>query len=380
MQGHPWVFSNSIKKINKVGKAGDIAIIFHKLKNKIIGIGLYDPESPIAIKMIHHGEGATIDAQFFQEKIHIAYSKRMDLLVSDTDSYRLIFGEADGFPGLIADVYANVLVIKLYSRIWIPYLNLIKEAMLEVTNSMAVVLRLSRNLQSSKQLNYSDGQLIYGELENEEVLFREHGIQFLANVIKGHKTGYFLDHRHNRKQVGEWSRGKTMLDVFSYAGGFSVHALANGAESVTSVDISPQALELAQNNVHLNDHHGKHLVIQGDAFKVLKELIEKKTTYDIVVIDPPSFAKRQSEVVMAKKKYKQLAQLGQQLTAKNGLLVLASCSSRVSAQEFHDLNNGVLLSSDRNFKLIKKTQHDSDHPISFKEGAYLKCGYYRFLD
>ncbi len=381
VKGHPWVFSNSIVKINDDSKTGDLAIVFSKNKNKVVGIGLYDANSPIRIKIIHNAETKVeINADFFQNKIEEAFEKRVELLQTNTNSYRLLFGENDGFPGLIADVYDSVLVVKLYSEIWLPYLESILESLQQISKAETVVMRLSRNLQNSNDHKLTDGEVIYGTLDNEVVEFVEHGVKFTANVIKGHKTGYFLDHRDNRRRVGELSKGKTVLDVFSYAGGFSVHALANGATEVTSLDISKQALDLARENGKLNDYSGIHKTISGDAFKEMKALIEKGKTFDVVVIDPPSFAKQQSEIDLAKKKYAQLAELGAQLTSKKGLLVLASCSSRVLAQAFFDLNVQALNSQQRLYETILKTKHDSDHPISFPEGAYLKCGYYRFLE
>lgn len=381
VKGHPWVFSKSIVKINDDAKTGDLTIIFSKNKNKVVGIGLYDAKSPIRIKIIHNATTkADINAEFFHHKIEVAYQKRSELLKTNTNSYRLLFGENDGFPGLIADVYDSVLVVKLYSEIWLPYLESILESLREISKVKTIVIRLSRNLQNSNNHNLEDGDVVYGILENEVVKFVEHGVHFSANVIKGHKTGYFLDHRDNRRRVGEFSDGNTVLDVFSYAGGFSVHALANGATEVTSLDISKQALEVALDNGKLNMYSGIHKTIAGDAFEEMKTLIKRKKTFDVVVIDPPSFAKQQSEIELAKKKYAQLAELGIQLTAKKGLLVLASCSSRVLAQSFFDLNTRVLNSQSRLYKTILKTQHDDDHPISFPEGAYLKCGYYRFLE
>ena len=377
LQGHPWVFENSIVKQNKVGQSGDICIIFRKRDDSVIGIGLYDKASPIRIKMLHHGGSQKIDTTFFKTAIQKAFKKRESLLKTNTNSYRLLFGENDGFPGLIADVYNKVLVVKLYSEIWFPYLKIILESLIKTSQVNTVVLRLSRNLQNSNS-DFSDGQVVYGELENEVVQFVEHGVNFSANVIKGHKTGYFLDHRDNRKRVGEMSKGKTVLDVFSYAGGFSVHALANQAKEVTSLDISKQALEIAIENGKLNDYSGKHITIVGDAFHEMEKLIQSGKKYDVVVIDPPSFAKQQSEIPLAKKKYAQLARLGEKLTAKQGILILASCSSRVLADSFFDINHQVLKSSNRKFKVVLKTQHDSDHPIGFPEGAYLKCGYYQF--
>lgn len=381
VQGHPWVFSNNITKINDDAKSGDLAIIFGKNKNRVVGLGLFDGNSPIRIKMLHSSiEKAEINAEFFQNKIKEAYNKRQPLLRTNTNSYRLLFGENDGFPGLIADVYASILVVKIYSEIWLPYLETIIPSLQQTSKSETVVIRLSRSLEQSKSHNLNNGDVVYGVLENEVVEFVEHGVNFSANVIKGHKTGYFLDHRANRKQVGEWSKGKTVLDVFSYAGGFSVHALYNGAKEVTSLDISKQALEIALQNGELNNYKGKHKTIVGDAFAELKNLIKNKITFDVVVIDPPSFAKQASEIELAKKKYSQLAQLGEQLTSKNGLLVLASCSSRVLAQAFFDINSQMLTSTERRYKVVLKTEHDTDHPIGFTEGAYLKCAYYRFLD
>lgn len=377
--GHPWVFSDGIVKISDEAKTGDLTVIFSQRNNKMIGIGLFDETSPLRIKMIYNGRASvTIDSEFFREKIEIAYSKRQRLLDTNTNSYRLVFGENDGFPSFIADVYANVLVVKLYSEIWLPYFGILIGHLRDISSSDTVVLRLSRHLQKSNTHNFKDGQVVDGHLANEVVHFVEHGVNFSANVIKGHKTGYFLDHRENRRLVGLMSEGKTVLDVFSYTGGFSVHALVNGATEVTSLDISKQALQIAEKNAHLNTIKGKHHTIVGDAFKALKQLIADGKTYEVVIIDPPSFAKQQAEVEIAKKKYGQLAKLGASLTAHNGLLVLASCSSRISAQTFFDINAHNLKLVGRRFTIINKTQHDVDHPIGFQEGAYLKCGYYHF--
>ena len=375
--GHPWIFSDSIEKINIEGIAGDIAIIFSHTKNKVIGVGLYDPDSPIRIKMLHHGGATRIDVAYFLEKIQAAYALRVPLLNTNTNSYRLLFGENDGFPGFIADVYNKVLVVKLYSEIWMPFLDEILKILQNVTKCECTVVRLSRKLQKSKTSKLKDGDILFGTLTNEVVKFIEHGVYFSANVIKGHKTGYFLDHRANRKLVGDLSRGKDVLDVFSYAGGFSVHALAKGAKEVTSLDISKQALEVALLNGKLNDYSGVHKTIAGDAFDEMHALIAKKKSFDIVVIDPPSFAKNLKEIVVAKKKYTQLALLGERLCKKGGMLILASCSSRISSETFFDINKDALTSRSRNFSIHLTTGHDIDHPIGFPEGAYLKCGYYK---
>ncbi|MFD0862417.1 class I SAM-dependent rRNA methyltransferase [Sungkyunkwania multivorans] len=379
-KGHPWVFSESIIKQNSEGETGDLAIIYDGKRNDIMGLGLYDAASPIRIKMIHTQGAAKIDHDFFKQKIKIAFEIRRPLLKTDTNSYRLLFGENDGFPGLIADVYKDVMVVKLYSGVWFPYLGDILPILLATADCSTMVLRFSRNLQQKAiAMQLQDGMVVAGELEDEVVEFKEHGINFSANVIKGHKTGYFLDHRHNRKRVGELAKGKTMLDVFSYAGGFSVHALAGGATAVTSLDISAQALDMAKQNAALNAHAGEHHLMAIDAFEGLQKLIKAKKSFDIVVIDPPSFAKSAAEVQKARHSYGRLAQLGAKLVAPNGILVLASCSSRVSADDFFDICDAELQNSGRRFKSLAKTYHDIDHPVTFPEGAYLKCGYYQLI-
>lgn len=376
--GHPWIFSNSISKLNKEAKAGDLAIIFGTRSNEVMGVGLYDPGSPIRIKMLYAGGPVKVNSDFFSEKIAKAYAIRVPLLQTKTNSYRLLFGENDGFPGLIADVYDKVLVVKLYSEIWLPYLKDILPSLISTSEADCLVLRLNRKLTSAELHGLKEGLVLYRELDQENVEFNEHGLRFSANVIHGHKTGYFLDHRHNRKRVGELAKGKTVLDVFSYAGGFSVHALCGGATAVTSIDISKQALEVAQINAGLNSFKGKHEIIAGDAFEILEQMISEGTKFDLVVIDPPSFAKSANEVTRAEKKYAQLAKLGASLVNSNGILVLASCSSRVSAEKFFSIIEAVLDKMAGSYRLLETTFHDIDHPVSFPEGAYLKTAYYHF--
>jgi len=372
--GHPWIFEKAITKLSKDGDVGDIAVIYGTKSNKVIGIGLYDPHSPIRIKMLHHNGGCNIDQSWIGEKIAIAYDRRIPLLQTDTNSYRLIFGENDGMPSLIVDVYDEVAVIKLYSLIWKYYMQDILEAVLHHTGVKTVVLRLSRNVQKL-QKDYKDGQIIHGVLEDPIVVFREHGLLFSAHVIKGHKTGYFLDHRDNRRRIGELSEGKSVLDIFAYAGGFSVHALAGRAKRVISLDISKQALEMAKQNVALNDLSANHNVMAIDAFEGMQKLQDKGQKFDIVIVDPPSFAKSAADVIGAINSYRRLTRLAVPLVSKGGLLLSASCSSRVDKDTFYNLLVEELDKEDRFYKIVDRTYHDVDHPISFPEGSYLKSVY-----
>ena len=377
-KGHPWVFDKSIIKQSAEGKSGDLAILFDNRKNKFMACGFYDPSSPIRIKILQANKPANINADWFKNKIKEAYKIRVPLLKTATNSYRLIYGENDNLPSLIADVYKNTLVVKLYATFWLPYLNDILPELLEISSTETLVLRLSRNVQKEgNEYGLADGQVMHGKLENEVIVFEEHGVTFSANVIHGHKTGYFLDHRANRKKVGEMSKNKTVLDVFSYAGGFSVHALAGGAKAVTSLDISGPALEMAKANAKLNDFKGTHSVIVGDAFEAMENLAQERSEFDIVVIDPPSFAKSAIEVDRAINSYKRLAKLGLRLVSKGGTLVLASCSSRITSDVFFDLMEEVMQTAKVNYTVLETTKHDTDHPIGFKEGAYLKTIYIR---
>lgn len=379
-KGHPWIFDQSIIKQNREGASGDLAVIFDGRKNKFLASGFYDPKSPIRIKVLETKQGIEINKEWFVTKINDAFAKRTELLKTDTNSYRLIYGENDGLPSLVADVYDHVLVVKLYASFWFPYLKDVLPKLIEISSAKTTVLRLGRNVQKEQNtFGLSDGQVLDGVLGNQVIVFKEHGVNFSANVIKGHKTGYFLDHRANRKKVGEMSKGKSVLDVFSYAGGFSVHALKGGAKSVSSLDISGPALEIAKSNANLNEYSGTHKTIVGDAFIEMDLLAKNKTKFDIVVIDPPSFAKSAAEVDRAIMSYKKLVKLGLKLVNRKGVLVMASCSSRITYDVFFDMVEDILRNNRIQYTVLEKTRHDIDHPIGFKEGSYLKSIYLQLL-
>lgn len=375
--GHPWIYSKSIVKLGKEGSAGDVCIIYSQQKNQMMAIGLYDPSSPIRIKVLDLGKNIRLDMDYWVHKVQGALEKRYPLLETDTNAFRLIFGENDGLPGIILDVYDRVGVIKIYSEIWFSHFSLLLSAIIQIIDLDSIVLRLSRSLDKSDLLpkGWHNGLIVYGTLKGETVTFKEYGLLFRTSVIKGHKTGFFLDHRHNRKKVGELSRGKKVLDVFSYAGGFSVHALAGGADEVTSLDISAQAQSMAKINVQLNNQSARHKIIVGDAFKEMQKMIDNHEKFDLVIIDPPSFAAKESQVKGALSSYRSLVHLGSKLVASMGILVMASCSSRVESNVFYRLVEDILEKSGK-WECIEKTGHDIDHPVSFPEGEYLKCGFY----
>lgn len=371
--GHPWVFEDSITKLSKPGQAGDIVIIFDNRHNQFMALGLYDPSSIIRVKVLTTTNNTKIDKQWFEQKINKALSHRKPL-ENTTNAYRLIAGENDGMPSLICDNYAGHLVVKLYSPIWLPYLEDITDVLTDLIQPLSIILRYSRNMKNEK---VQDGAILFGELESSLITFHEAGVNFQTDIIKGHKTGFFLDHRQNRIRTQELAKGKKVLDVFSYAAGFSCHALVGGANEVTSLDISAQALKQARKNGEINQHNGNHICLAGDAFQVMTELDKEKKKYDLIIIDPPSFTPSEKQKSIALKKYAQLAELGINLLAKKGILVLASCSSRISSSEFFACVELVMDYSYKNFTCLEKTYHDIDHPIAIEEAAYLKCGYYQ---
>ena len=373
-------------------------MVFDRRTDRFAGAGLYDPDSPIRIRVLHAGRPVRVDAAFFAGVVTRAHGLRAPLLATDTNAYRLLNGENDGTPGLIADVYAGVLVVKAYTRAWAPWLGLVVDALTGVSGAETAVLRLSRAVQrvgrppapasdaaatGAPAAAWGDGVVLRGALPEPEVVFREHGVRLRANVLAGHKTGFFLDHRENRRRVGaacaktRHTAPATVLDVFSYAGGFAAHALVGGAREVTALDVSRQALELARENARLNLAEPPLRTIAGDAFVELEALGRTGRRFDVVVVDPPSFAKRAREVAGALRAYRRLTRLAVPLVAPGGLLLLASCSARVAAEDFYALQAEELRRSGRRFTEVDQTGHDVDHPVGFAEGAYLKTWYVR---
>jgi 23S rRNA (cytosine1962-C5)-methyltransferase len=228
-------------------------------------------------------------------------------------------------------------------------------------------------MQKQELFGLSDGSVLAGKPVDGWVQFRENGLLFATDVVQGQKTGFFLDQRDNRARVEELAQGKSVLNVFAYTGGFSLYAARGGATQVASLDLSEPALQTAVHNFALNHITTPHELLPGDAFQLLSELVKDGRSFDMVIIDPPSFAKKQSEVAGALSAYGRLVQLGLKVLQPGGTLVMASCSSRVEADEFFTLVERKARESGRPLHSIERTGHALDHPVSFKEGAYLKC-------
>ena len=382
--GHPWVFEESVTSISHEATAGDLAVIFDN-DRKFVALALYDPDSPIQFRILHVGKPTPIDDDWWHTTIRTALDARV-AFTSDPDAahlaYRILNGENDGVSGLVVDRYADVLVLKLYSAVWFPHLVTVVKALLDTTGCSGVVLRLARNLQKRETFGLQDGDVIAGRVPDGPVRFLEAGLHFDADVRAGQKTGHFLDQRANRIRIGEMAAGRDVLDVFASTGGFSVHAAAGGARSVHAVDLSAPTLAAAEHNMALNNELDAVRACSfttevGDAFEVMVSLARAGTTYDLVVVDPPSFAQRQANVDGALRAYTRLTHLALRLVRPGGTLMQASCSSRVSAEQFFDTVLDAAEAAGRGLTPIERTGHDVDHPVGFREGAYLKAGFWR---
>lgn len=378
-QGHPWLFRQSITDQRGEGRPGDLAVIFDD-RRRFMAIGLYDPTSPIRVRVLQHDRPTPIDDAWLRERLAAAADWRATLPESGTTGYRLVHGENDGLPGLVVDRYEDTLVIKLYTCAWAPHLAGLRSALAETCPAERVVLRLSRELARQPEHLYglADGHLLAGRPLDGPVAFHENGLRFEADVVQGQKTGFFFDQRDNRARVERLAAGRRALNAFAYTGGFSLYAARGGAAEVLSLDASAPALAAAERNFALNQHvpaiaATRHRVLAADAFEALARLRGSGERFDLVIVDPPALAKRAAEVRGALEAYGRLAALALAVLAPGGTLVTASCSRRVSAGDFFAAVHHASQRVGRPLHEIDRTGHAIDHPVRFPEGAYLKC-------
>jgi len=381
-KGFPWVYYYQLSNRKISGKAGDLGVIYDS-GNRFLAVGLFDPFSDIRLRILQTRNPLEIDENFFRERLQQAGEKRSSLDSQETTALRMVNGESDGFPGMVVDRYNNTLVVKVYTSAWFPYLKMLVDLLGEMTGAGRVLLQLSRHVQRVSEGGYRNNQVLFGPGLEGPVRFRENGLSFEADLLHGQKTGFFLDQRENRQKVREWAEGRSVLNVFSYTGAFSIYALAGGARSVLEIDINAQAQTAALKNWQLNfgsDGNQKDRLrqIKGDAFEQLASLNRQGEQFDLVVLDPPAFASRKQNKQNALQAYLRLAKAGAQCTREGGLLLAASCSSQVRADEFYRAVDLGIRATGRSYQKILKTGHPLDHPVTFKEGAYLKAIYCQF--
>lgn len=380
--GHPWLFDQSILQQNRPGVLGEFAVLYDRHDN-FLAIGLYDPDSPLRVRILHRGKPVRIDNAWWSARFRETLARREGLFGPETTGYRCIHGESDGWPGLVIDRYAETVVLKIYSAAWLPRLNEILPVFLETIKPQRIVLRLSRNIQSIARSKFGleDGRILSGPPLDGPVIFLENGLRFEADVLRGQKTGFFLDQRENRALVESLANGREVLNTFSFSGGFSLYAARGGARSVTDLDISVHALQSAERNFALNASLASvqacgHESVQADAFECLQQKSPRQ--FDLVILDPPSLAKREAEKTHALQAYANLAASGIRRLRPEGILVAASCSAHVPAADFFAMVRQAAQESGRNFEELRITGHPPDHPAGFAEALYLKCIYLKF--
>ncbi len=374
--GHPWLFGDSIKEQNRPGESGEIGVVYDR-KDRFLALGLFDPDSPIRLRLLHVGSPATIDDAWWNQRLAQALDRRRGLFSDQTTGFRWIHGESDGWPAVVLDQYEDTLVLKLYSAVWLPRLRELVDRILAALHPTRLILRLSRNIQDrAKTAGWIDGTTVHGAPPESPVVFRENGILFEADVVRGQKTGFFLDQRENRAWVEGQAKGRRVLNAFSFSGGFSLYAARGEAVSVTDLDISAHALDSADRNFALNHactpiRQCQRHRVQTDAFRWLAESI--KGSFDLVILDPPSLARREHERAGAIQAYQRLAKSGWRQLSPRGVLLAASCSAHVSTDEFFQAVTRGVAESGGKAREIHRAQHPADHAATFPEAQYLKC-------
>jgi 23S rRNA (cytosine1962-C5)-methyltransferase len=377
------LYAGSIREQSHEGAPGDLAVVFDR-KGRFLAVGLYDPHSSIRVRVLQHGEPAPIERAWFADKFGVAAARRVSLRdrpqARGTTGYRLAHGENDGLPGFVVDRYGQTLVIKLYTAAWVPHLRDVFASLTEIAPAERLVLRLGRAMQDRPQHLHGlkDGVVLSGPPLEGPVLFWENGLRFEADPIRGHKTGFYLDQRENRARVEPLAGGKDVLNVFAYTGAFSVYAARGGARTIVDVDVSAPALAAGERNLAHNRHvpavaSVSHETVVDDAFEALARMGESGRRFDLVIVDPPAFARTRAQVDGALAAYKSLTELSLRVSSPGGTLVQASCSSIVDAERFFDTVHGAARRAGRPLRELERTGHPLDHPVTFGEGAYLKC-------
>lgn len=369
---HPWVFSGALKHIPAGLEDGEVVQVV-ATDGRVLATGHYNDGS-IAVRVLAFGE-TEINADFWQQRVAEAYQKRLsipNLISADNDCYRLIHAEGDLLPGLIVDIYGNVAVLQCHSIGMHKTRKIVAAAIAEQVPQVKYVYdKSSSTLPKPYGLGCADGYL--GEPQETfagEVL--EHGHRFRVNWKTGQKTGFFLDQRDNRQLLAHYAKGKSVLNTFCYSGGFSIYALAAGATEVHSVDVSAKAMQLTEENMALNpSHEGTHQPHTADVMTFLKTDAQQ---YDIVVVDPPAFAKNLRKRHNAVQGYKRLNALALQRVKPGGLLFTFSCSQVVDAALFQHTIVAAALESGRKANILHRLNQPADHPVNLyhPEGAYLK--------
>lgn len=367
LSGHPWIYSGAVDKIEQNIIPGSIVEVFNH-KNEFIGYGHYNKNSKIIVRMLEHDKNVSIDANWYNQKIKQAYELRMGLNI-DSNAFRLIHSESDFLPGLIIDYFNGYVILQILTLGMERDKEFIIQALINNIPNLKGIYEKSEGDGRKLEGLPEKTQILWGEIPDTIEIF-EGNANFIID-LKGQKTGFYSDQRENRILLGNLSKGKNFLDVCSYTGGFSVHAMSNGANSATLIDISEDALNVAKENLkkHINVDF-----IKGNIFDILRVLIKEGRKWDVVSLDPPKLAPNKRDLEKALKAYKDIILNGIKLTNNGGLLAIYSCSGAVSSSDLRMALAYAVKDAGVKATIVHQLHQSSCHPISVSvpETEYLK--------
>lgn len=372
-RNHPWIFSGAVERTDPDIKNGETVNVISS-SGQIIGKGAYSSASQIRVRMWTFNSDAEIGSDFYRERISAAFNFRKHIIPNDTNAYRIVNAENDGLPGVIVDRYGDYLVCQFLSTGAEYWKEEIVKQLVDLVAPKSVYERSDSDVRIKEGLTPISG-LLYGEEPPDQIEITENGLKFFVDIKTGHKTGFYLDQRDNRLLLTSFVKDKSVLNCFSYTGGFSVYALSGGAKKIINIDSSSSALELSNKNVELNTLDAtKTENINEDVFKVLRKFRDEAKSFDVIILDPPKFAESFSQISKASRGYKDINLLAIKLLNPGGTLFTFSCSGHITPDLFSKIVSDAALDSGRDIKIIKQMTQSSDHVISpnFPEGLYLK--------
>ena len=374
--GHPWIFSGAVERRPKDADTGDIVDVFDS-HERFVCRGFYNKRSLIRVRSLTQNASSAIDQAFFEQRIaEAAEFRRGTGLSTVTNAVRLVHGESDGLPGLIVDDYAGYLVVQFHTAGMEKQRQTVLAALDTALCPMSIFERSDVGTRRAEGLKDRPTGLLAGAKPPEFVEIEEHGVRLHADLYRGQKTGFFLDQRDNRFLLQRLANGKRVLNLFSYSSGFSAHALKGGASQTIDVDVSSQVMHSARRNLEVNRLvESRADLLVADVFPFVDELADRGPRYDIVVVDPPSLLRKHSQLKQAMGVYTKLNRNAFRLVADGGLLVTASCSARVSQEDFFQIVRRASADARVRTRMLAYNQHSADHPVdpAFPDGRYLKC-------
>jgi 23S rRNA (cytosine1962-C5)-methyltransferase len=373
LRRHPWLFSGAIESIEDAPAAGETVKVVSSA-GRFLAWAAYSPSSQIRARVWSFAEAEVPGPDLLRRKLGAAVALRRARIGPETDAVRLVHAESDGLPGVIADRYADVLVVQLLSAGAERWRAVLLEQLAALSGCARIYERSDADARELEGLPARAGW-VRGPAEDEPVVeIREHGLRYAVDVANGQKTGFYLDQRDNRARVGELARGRDVLNCFCYTGGFTLSALAGGARSVLSIDSSGAAVQAAQANLARNALGGAAEWRQADVFRALRELLAQDRRFDLIVLDPPKFAPTPRDAERAARGYKDINMNALRLLRTGGLLATFSCSGGVSADLFQKIVAGAAADAGASLALRERRWAAPDHPVlvEFPEGEYLK--------